>query len=193
MSRASIPGLSASRTLFRRALGILLACFGVGAAAAAPHDESVTVVVRSEVIVERPASLIWPALLDLKSWKEGIGKIERLSGEAGAQDELRFLTPPDGNAANGYFLQTVRVVPGRRLVLKLFPKDRSAFFGFADFNLREADGRTTVSYDVYLDFAASSLSETQHRAWRKQQHDAMKSKFDAEHRKLKALVENARR
>jgi hypothetical protein len=173
---------------------LALACLDLAAAAepsavTAPDDPWVAVAVRSEVQIERPASQVWPMLLDLKAWKQGIGALAHVAGAVGEEDELRFLVPPDGNAANGYFLRTVRVVPLRHLVFELFPKDRAAFFGFAAFTLDEQQGRTTVTYDVYLDFRGAGLSEPQRSEFRRQRHDEMQAKFAAEHAKLKGLIE----
>jgi hypothetical protein len=173
---------------------LALACLDLAAAAepsavTAPGDPWVAVVVRSEIQIERPASQVWPVLLDLKAWKQGIGALAHVAGAVGAEDELRFLVPPDGNAANGYFLRTAHVVPLHRIVFELFPRERATFFGFASFTLEEQQGRTTVTYDVYLDFRSADLSGQQRAELRRRRHDEMQVKFAAEHAKLKALIE----
>ena len=107
-------------------------------------------VVRTEVTINRPAAEVWPTLVDLPSWKDCIGSLERVSGEPGAEGELKFMTPAGGTAEQGFFIQTVRLAPPRQFVIKVFPKDDS-FFCFADFTLTEDEGVTHIIYDVYTE------------------------------------------
>jgi hypothetical protein len=159
------------------------------AAANAPPDEAIDLIVRSEVTIDRPAALVWPRLLDLASWKDSIGSLEHVAGEPNAAGELRFVKPPDGNEAAGYFVRSVKLVPGRQLVMKLFGQGGQAFVGFAAFNLNEASGRTTVVYDVYVEYRVPDLSEEERRDAAEQLYRATQTKLDQEHLKLKALVE----
>jgi len=145
-------------------------------------------VVRTEVTINRPAAEVWPTLVDLPSWKDSIGSLEHVSGEPGAEGELKFMTPAGGTAEQGFFIQTVRLAPPRQFVIKVFPKDDS-FFCFADFTLTEDEGVTHIVYDVYTEDRFEGMTDEEALALGEKIKKATIDKHNAENRRLKELVE----
>jgi len=145
-------------------------------------------IVRTEVTIDRPADEVWPVLIDLPSWKDSIGSLDHVSGEPGAEGELKFMTPSGGTAGGGFYIQTVRLAPPRQFVMKIFPKDDS-FFCFADFTLIEDEGVTHIVYDVYTEDRFEGMTEEEARALGEKIQQATIDKHNAENRRLKELVE----
>ncbi|MGH8186975.1 MAG: hypothetical protein ACREUC_10455, partial [Steroidobacteraceae bacterium] len=148
-------------------------------------------VLNTSVVVDRPAEVVWPVLIDQRVWKSGIGALEHVGGDAGKEGELRFMTPANAGPEHGYLIETVRVVPAQQLVLKIYPRDRAAFIGFAAFTLSESDGKTRVNYDVYVEYRMNGTTPEQRTAFAKQMHEDTKARLQAENLALKKLVERA--
>ncbi len=145
-------------------------------------------IVRTEVTIDRPAAEVWLVLIDLPSWKDSIGSLDHVSGELGAEGELKFMTPSGGTAEGGFYIQTVRLAPPQQFVMKIFPKDDS-FFCFADFTLTEDEGVTHVIYDVYTEDRFEGMTAEEARALGEKIRQATIDKHNAENRRLKELVE----
>jgi len=92
-----------------------------------------------EVLIDRPASAVWPFVVDFGSWMPGIldanetrpiakeGEIFRLYGE--------------------FFMEVSKVIPERLLVMVNLPatQEREDTHGLMMLSVKEADGRTVVS------------------------------------------------
>lgn len=156
------------------------------AAIASTAETTVHLVVSSRVTIDRTAAQAWPHLLNLPAWKSSIGTLEAVAGTPGAQGEIRRVTPA------GYLIETMLLEPRRRLVFKLYPPDRALFFGFSDFTLSEAGGRTTLNYNVYVEYRFPGLTDQQRREKTAELTRQTQTKLDAEHLHLKALVEGVR-
>jgi len=145
-------------------------------------------VVRTEITIDRPADEVWPVLIDMASWKDSIGSLDHVSGEPGAEGELKFMTPSGGTAEGGFYIQTVRLAPPRQFVMKIFPKDDS-FLCFADFTLTEEEGVTHIVYDVYTEDRFEGMTEEKALALGNEFQQATIDKHNADNRRLKELVE----
>jgi uncharacterized protein YndB with AHSA1/START domain len=144
--------------------------------------------VRTEVTINRPAAEVWPILVDLASWKDSIGSLDHVSGEPGAEGELKFMTPAGGTAEDGFFIKTVLLVPPKQFVIKVFPKDDS-FLCFADFTLTEEGGITHIVYDVYTEDRFVGVTDEKALALGEKIRQATIDKHNTENRRLKELVE----
>lgn len=145
-------------------------------------------VVRTEITIDRPADEVWPVLIDMASWKDSIGSLDHVSGEPGAEGELKFMTPSGGTAEQGFFIQMVRLAPPNQFVMKIFPKDDS-FLCFADFTLTEEEGVTHIVYDVYTEDRFEGMTEEKALALGNEFQQATIDKHNADNRRLKELVE----
>ena len=137
---------------------------------------------------DRPADEVWPVLIDMASWKDSIGSLDHVSGEPGAEGELKFMTPSGGTAEQGFFIQMVRLAPPNQFVMKIFPKDDS-FLCFADFTLTEEEGVTHIVYDVYTEDRFEGMTEEKALALGNEFQQATIDKHNADNRRLKELVE----
>jgi len=177
--------------IFRAGISsVVIAGLMLSPAAAGDEDQVYTFdsIVRTEITIERPAAEVWPTLVDLPSWKDSIGSLEHVSGEPGAEGELKYMTPTGGNAEQGFFIQTVRLAPPRQYVMKIFPKDDS-FLCFADFTLTEEEGVTHIVYDVYTEDRFEGMTEEKALALGNEFQQATIDKHNADNRRLKELVE----
>ena len=145
-------------------------------------------VVRTEITIDRPADEVWPVLIDMASWKDSIGSLDHVSGEPGAEGELKFMTPSGGTAEQGFFIQMVRLAPPNQFVMKIFPKDDS-FLCFADFTLTEEEGVTHIVYDVYTQDRFEGMTKEKALALGNEFQQATIDKHNADNRRLKELVE----
>ncbi len=145
-------------------------------------------IVRTEVTINRPAIEVWPTLVDLPSWKDSIGALDHVSGEPGAEGEVRLMTPAGGTADQGFFIQTVLLAAPQQFVMKIFPKDDS-FLCFADFTLTEDEGVTHIAYDVYTEDRFEGMTDEEALALGEKIKKATIDKHNADNRRLKELVE----
>lgn len=154
---------------------------------AEPVEESVDLIVRSEVTIQQSAAVVWQRLLDFSSWKS-VRSLQRVSGEADQEGDLRLLTPCGATESASYFVRVVKLIPRERLVLKLTAKDGKAFLGFVAFDLRETQGSVKIVYDTYIQYRVPTDAPDRPSIARRLQ-ETMKSKVDEEHLVLKAWAE----
>jgi len=145
-------------------------------------------VVRTEVTINRPAAEVWPTLVDLPVWKDSIGALDHVSGEPGAEGEVRLMTPTGGTADQGFFIQTVLLAAPQQFVMKIFPKDDS-FLCFADFTLTEDEGVTHIVYDVYTEDRYEGMTDQEALALGEKIKKATIDKHNADNLRLKEMVE----
>lgn len=172
-----------------RRWGIAASCWMLLATGvrAEPLEESVDLIVRSEVTIQQSAAVVWQRLLDFSSWKS-VRSLQRVSGEADQEGYLRLLTPCGATESGSYFVRVVKLIPQERLVLKLTAKDGKAFVGFVAFDLRETQGSVKIVYDTYLQYHVPP-SAPDRQSIARQLREAVKSKVDEEHLVLKAWAE----
>lgn len=151
-------------------------------------EDSIDLIVRSEVTIQQPAAVVWPRILDFASWKS-IKSLQRVSGEADQEGDLRLLTPCGATDAGSYFLRIVKVVPEERLVVKLITKDGKTSMGYGAFELHETQSRTKVIYDTYIQYPAHGLPPSERQATVRKFKEMLKLKVDQEHLVLKDLAE----
>jgi len=185
-------------SLFAQAGACLLAsCATAGAAWSQGAAQSATatcdVVVRTEVTIDRSPAEVWPVLLDARSWKLSVVNLETISGQSGAEGEVRRVTQKSGDQHElaTYFMRVVRQRPHEQLVFKLWPIGGSDFLAYADFSLIDLDGRTRLIYDVYAEYRSSESfqDEMNANACAQSAARAMEERLMRENLQLKARVE----
>ncbi len=174
--------------LYLALLGSLIAAGDIEAQERLPGH----LVTHNEVLIDRPASVIWPYIVDPLDWKQG-QRLRHLSGNPGEVGELLGGYDAETPELVTLHLQNVELRPYRRRTVKLMQPD-GTLLGFATWRLVEEDGRTTVSYAVSMESGLPSGPVTGHdadevEAMERAAYEANVRRFQAELEALKALVE----
>lgn len=177
-----------ARSALRCAVPVVFCMLSSIAARGDTSNESIDVVVRSEIVIEKPAVSVWPWLLDFRSWK-AIRSLERVAGEPNEEGDLRVVTPCGTGGSGSYLMRIIEIVPNERLVLKLLAQDGKSYLGYAAFDLREVNGVTRLVYDIYVEYRTPGLPAERLSSTARMFREATKSKTDQEHLLLKGLVE----
>lgn len=146
----------------------------------------------SAVTIDRPATVIWPHILDPSAWKQG-AKLWHHAGPVGQVGEIFAAGDPADTRQVMFFLENVELTPNERRTIKLYLAD-GTLIGFASWSLRAEGGRTVVGYDVHsetrLDSAqAQAMPGTRIRKTERSQQAENQRRFDQELVALKRLVE----
>ncbi len=170
----------------------LLAALAPALAAAQGDRVATHLITTNEVVIARPATAVWPFIMDPTSWKQG-NKLVHRSGPKGATGEVFAAVSAATPDKADYFVENADLIPRRRRVIKLYTPD-GVLVGFAAFVLTESGGKTTVRYDVYSETlipkaevakrTPASIAEDERKA-----REASMKRFDAELQALKKLVE----
>lgn len=161
-------------------------------AAGVATGKRLDLILRSEITIDRPAKEVWPHFLNMEAWMAGM-RLQHIDGPNGEVGEVRLVTSTNREKPeNDYFIQTVRVTPLEQYVVKVVPKRREQYAGYADFSFTETDGKTRLIYDIYVDRPASPMSEEELRKLRDEEHANGYKSVDINNRNLKALVEKHR-
>ena len=113
-----------------------------------------------EVVVNRPASEVWPAIVRLGSWMPGLTEANETSPVAVEGEVFRLY--------DDFFMEVVKVVPESFIVLSNLPnsQDREQTQGVAMLSLRDIEGRTVVSLFMSRIFFWSEPSQNSLRTRR---------------------------
>jgi hypothetical protein len=147
-------------------------------------------IVHEEIVISRVASQVWPYILAPNTWKMG-PVLEHRHGFTGRCGEL-FAAVSPGSSQTLFYAQNVEVCPSKRRTIKLLRDDRNTLLGYASWCLRESEGTTTVTYDVYVQ-ALESLEACEvmtDGTAAKELTDSGPSRFLQELQNLKRLVEH---
>lgn len=160
--------------------------------AGAQERPATHLVTHNEVTIARPASAIWPYIVDPSAWKQG-NKLAHRAGPVGGVGEVFAAVNAESPDKTDYFVQNVELDPNRRRTIKLVSPD-DVLIGFATFELREQGGTTVVRYDVYAesrvpDVQAKTMSPQAMAAAERAAIRANGARFQAELEGLKKLVE----
>lgn len=190
----SLPALARRWTL-----PALVACCTAVSGANRLHAQTARtathLVTHSRVEVARPASAIWPFILDPTAWKQGLRLVHH-SGPVGEVGETFAAVSPSAPAEPAYFVQNVELVPNQRRTVKLYEKG-GVLIGFATFTLEASNGGTVVGYDVYTETVlpperASQLTAAAVVEMERAARESSTRRFQAELESLKRLVESRR-
>ncbi len=156
---------------------------------------AIQLVTHSFVVIDRPASAIWPHIVDTSRWKQGLS-LRHMGGEVGAVGEVFGAFDPEDPDTIAYLLTNVELIPDERRTIKLSELEHGTLIGYATWNLTDDGGRTRVSYDVYAETRlppaeGSGLTPQQLAEMTRDGHAISQARFDRELQALKALVEDA--
>ena len=157
---------------------------------------AVELVTHSSVIIDRPASDVWPHIVDSSAWKEAL-PLRHHGGEPGAVGEVFAAFDPMAPDTIEYLVKNVELVPNKRRTIKLTLPGHGALIGYATWTLAGHDGHTLVAYDVYTETLlapeeGSWLTPEQLAEMTREGYEANKPRFDRELVALKTIVEGPR-
>lgn len=155
---------------------------------------AINLITSNEVTINRPAAAIWPKIVDPSAWKQGLKLVHR-SGPVGGQGEVLAAVNP-GDTTTAFLVENAHVVVPRQRTIKLV-SPAGQLMGFATWTLREAGGKTVVSYDVVSETVvppaqAKSMTPAAVLEQERQGVDVNGRRFQAELEALKRLVEGSR-
>lgn len=162
-------------------------------AAANPPETVLAAVARTDLVIERQVAEVWSALFERQRWMTSFKRWELLEGAdrtAGARYKVHTST---GTVAEQRFERVVVADATSQLVFHLTPAlDTTPYSGFAVYDL-QADGasRTRLTLRVLLNFSLPADPGPQLAAsLRAQIAEQTQTKIDADHRRLKAVLES---
>src|SRR5215211_7634217 len=105
----------------------------------------VYVVCSAETMIDAPIGEAWRYAINYASW-QNFPLIQHVSGELGQEGEVVLLSKEEKGFKSfpPYYARTVKLDPGRRVIWKTYPEERTEdndFFGFVEFRLEEAQGK----------------------------------------------------
>lgn len=157
-------------------------------AASLEREKRLDLILRTEITIDRPVKEVWPHFLNMEAWMVG-HRFQPIEGQPGEEGQIRLVMPEGEKPENYYFIETVRATPFAQYVVKVVPRTRDNFAGFADFSFTEIDGKTHLIYDIYVDRPAPPMSDKELRKLRDEQHANSREFIASNNRNLKALVE----
>ena len=120
--------------------------------------------IRIEFVLDYPAKKVWPYIIDRQSWIT-IFPSKTVAGSPGEEGEVVRVQVVSENAIVGeYFAKTLRVIPGRQLVIKWLPPKMSpdgidTLRGYDVYDLEEIDGKTKVIFQTFQEHTSRQWSE----------------------------------
>lgn len=147
---------------------------------------------RTGVWIARPASVVWPFMLNLVKWKTYAAGPKHLSGPVGGVGEV--LLGSESAAESGcdperLYLKVLRIDRNHQVLMKLWNEVGDQAKGYVDFTLNEVNGGTQFTYSVYLETRSESKSLETFTEAQKRGQQLAELRFDKENKRLKELVE----
>lgn len=136
---------------------------------ASPNTEPVThridYWVRLEIVLDHPAGKVWPLVLHWDRWVNDTEFREyRIAGSLDTEGEIKKVIHFDdsGRLDFNFHAEVVKLVPQQRLIYKFlspmvaYDSTTGAaieipYTGYEVFELREQDGKTTLTFDLYAE------------------------------------------
>jgi hypothetical protein len=125
-----------------------------------------------DFVLDHPGREVWPRLVHWEEWISGY-RCEHVSGSVDAPGERKRVTywdeETDSSVAD-FFVEVVRLEPGRRLVYRLLPLPdgdvQPGGIGFQRgheiFNLYElSDNQTLVTYETVAELESSTVEQSE--------------------------------
>ncbi len=131
---------------------------------------------------------VWPFLFQVDKWKYSVSRLR--SKHLTADQEGGVVEVFQGGASDkpSLLIKTLKIVPNEHYSFSIYA-NTGQFVGFAAYNLKEEKGKTSVTYDVYIQTAMPGASSHQVEERKKLMVDEMENRQPKELATLKALVE----
>ena len=160
-----------------------------GNAALASDTANIFLITHSEVRIDAESTEIWPFIVDTSKWKT-LTDAELVSGTVGQIGEKQLIRGGEGERAYQFWTEIVELVPEKRKVIAIYFEERAnGDINYAAWTLFAIAGETLVTYDVYSVNRVPGVAPDQVDAVREQVTAPNRTRYDAELRALKRLVE----
>lgn len=157
-----------------------------------PKIAPVYFVRNGEVMLDASVRHAWPYVVNYPSW-QNYSIVQHVSGEPGEEGEVVLLKKEEGiSAFPPYYARTIKLEPEKRIIWKTYPEKKNQgrdYFGFVEFRVYDAQGRTRFCYNTLYEFLLSYRDEGELDAFRRQQNENAESVYSTVFLKLKELVE----
>ncbi len=149
----------------------------------------------NEIKINRPASKIWPYLMEPNQWKSDRHMIHH-HGPKGQVGEVLAIVPAGKPDQIWFFAEVLELVPNKRRTVKMISKT-GQLLGYTIWRLEERSGRTMVYSDVHGEATVPSddpakITPEALAEQRRQGYESNKTRTDAELLKLKRMVESSK-
>lgn len=105
---------------------------------------------RASIVIDRPPSVVWKALLDRASWMPNFGSKRVLAGAPDQTGEVAIYTSRAQNGKSSERLEEVlAAVPNQLLVMRLAPPSGDPTLTFVEFKLSPHGRQTQVDFNLY--------------------------------------------
>lgn len=161
-----------------------------------PQDEfqiaPVYMVFTGELVLDAPAHTAWPHVINYPAW-QNYAIVQHIAGERGQEGEVMLLKKDEkGVTTPPYFARTIKLDPGRRIIWKVYPEQRTPqndFFGFVDFQLAEVNGKTHFHHNSIHEFQLRYRHASELDEFRQRRRETTDTLFATIFAKLRKLVE----
>ncbi len=176
---------------------VLLSIPSVTAAQEHRARQATDLITHSTVAIDRPASVVWPYIVEPSRWKQGLS-LRHHAGQPGAVGEVLAAFDPADPETIVFLVKNAELVPNERRTIKLYlPGSEETLLGFATWTLTERGGRTRVTYDVYTETLlpreeARGMTAQRLAEMEREGYELNQPRFDRELVALKELVEGQR-
>lgn len=149
---------------------------------------------RMDFILDHAAEDVWPLIVHWEKWIRDY-RSEHVSGKQDTIGEIKKISKlaEDGKVQGYFFVEVVRLIPGKRLVYRILPLEKPAFEvesirGYEIFNLYEINEKTFVTYETVAQLETSLLDKEDFNSqWRQAERagmDAWSQRYVPELKKL---------
>lgn len=119
----------------------------------------------TEVIIDRPVSMVWKQFLDVPSWVTS-HHIEYALGEPGSLGSITRVSPNNAEEAGGtpnyHYCKIIKLEPEKRYILKTYSEKGGSYGGiniasFDDMRFFEFNGKTKLTFDLFAEMSGESV------------------------------------
>ena len=141
------------------------------------------------VSINAKAEVVWPFLFQVDKWKYSVAKLENkyLSGDQ--EGGVVAAYPKESADKPGLLIKTLKIIPIKHYSFSIYSY-AGQFVGFAAYDLKEENGKTDLTYYVYLQTRLSVTSDEQAAEQKQQMVESMEARQPKELAALKVLVES---
>lgn len=153
---------------------------------------AIDLITHSSIAIDRPPEVVWPLVVNSNVWTQ-LNLLHR-GGRVGQVGEYFNVVDPARLDTVLGFAENVEMTPKQRRTFKVYGKD-GQLGGYVTWALKEAVGRTLVTYDLHYESILSDderqrTNDTSLAQQRRERRDRAKKKAESELLTLKNLAES---
>lgn len=144
---------------------------------------------RSSVDIAASAAAVWTHLAQLRAWKRSVVSFERLAGPPDEEGETLRLGQRPADVTVHTIMRTLRSAAPTWKVQTLLTEDGRTTDGYVVYSLQNVGAVTRVCCDVVARCRVPLPADGDVVALARAANDSTRAKLDADHERLKRLVE----